>query len=179
MDCGSEEAWKNLVSFLKSEFGEIDYLVNNAAVILSKDILHLTYEEFKMEQNCDLDSVFLGIQYCYEVIKKDVYSAIVNVSSIGGLKSGPDTENDAGYNATKASVTNLTHHVAGVFAKDCIRINSVHPRAIKTQMLVDYLKMFPNAMEATAILQISFQLKRYQKKQTMTKIIFLFALYVN
>ena len=132
-----------------------------------------------MEQNCDLDSVFLGIQYCYEVIKKDVYSAIVNVSSIGGLKSGPDTENDAGYNATKASVTNLTHHAAGVFAKDCIRINSVHPRAIKTQMLVDYLKMFPNAMEATAILQISFQLKRYQKKQTMTKIIFLFALYVN
>ena len=61
MDCGSEEAWKNLVSFLKSEFGEIDYLVNNAAVILLKDILHLTYEEFKMEQNCDLDSVFLGI----------------------------------------------------------------------------------------------------------------------
>ena len=79
----------------------------------------------------------------HEVLKKGCYSAIVNVSSIGGIKAGPDTGNDAGYNASKAGVRNLTKHASYVFAPDKIRVNSVHPGGIKTQMLVDYLAAFP------------------------------------
>ncbi len=87
---------------------------------------------------------------CYEVIKKDNYSAIVNISSVGGLKAGPDTGNDAGYNAAKAGVRNLTKHASYVFAKDKIRVNSVHPGAIATQMLVDYLAAFPEIEKTMA-----------------------------
>lgn len=148
MNVGSEDDWKKLVEFIKEKFGEIDYLVNNAAVLLQKDILNITYEEFKSTCNTNLDSVFLGMKLGHEVIKKGCYSAIVNVSSIGGIKAGPATGNDAGYNASKAGVRNLTKHASYVFAPDKIRVNSVHPGAIATQMLVDYLKAFPE-LEAT------------------------------
>lgn len=145
MDVSKEDQWKTLVTELKEKYGEIDYLVNNAAVILSKDILTMSFEEFQYTQSCNLDSVFLGMKYCYEVLKKGVYSAIVNVSSVGGIKGGPDTGNDAGYHAAKAAVRNLTKHAAYVFAADRIRVNSVHPGAISTPMLVEFLKNNPEA----------------------------------
>ncbi len=49
----------------------------------------------------------------------------------------------AGYNASKAGVRNLTKHASYVFAPDKIRVNSVHPGGIATQMLVDYLAAYP------------------------------------
>lgn len=147
MDVGNIDDWSKLIKFIKKEFKEIDYIVNNAAVIMQKDILTMTYDEFKATVNTNLDSVFLGMKCGYEVLKKGCYSAIVNVSSIGGFKAGPDTGNDAGYNASKAGVRNLTKHASYVFAKDKIRVNSVHPGAIATDMLVRYLKDNP-AIEA-------------------------------
>ena len=143
MNVGSEADWQKLVDFIKEKYTEIDYLVNNAAVILQKDILKMSYDEFKSTVNTNLDSVFLGMKLGHEVIKKGCYSAIVNVSSIGGIKAGPDTGNDAGYNASKAGVRNLTKHASYVFAPDKIRVNSVHPGGIATQMLVDYLAAYP------------------------------------
>jgi NADP-dependent 3-hydroxy acid dehydrogenase YdfG len=70
-------------------WGKIDVLVNNAAVIWQKNILTITLEEFKemMDNNCT--SVFLGMKCCYP---------------FGGIKAGPGTGNDAGYNASKAAV---------------------------------------------------------------------------
>ena len=134
MDCGVEADWVRLVD----------------AIILQKDILTMTFEEFKETEHCNLDSVFLGMKYCHEVLKKGVYSAIVNVSSVGGLKAGPSTGNDAGYNATKAAVRNLTKHAAYVFAPECIRVNSVHPSGINTQMRADYVAAHPEAEAAAA-----------------------------
>jgi NAD(P)-dependent dehydrogenase (short-subunit alcohol dehydrogenase family) len=151
MDVGSEDDWKAFVEWLREKFGEIDILVNNAAIIMQKDILTMTYDEFKSTVNTNLDSVFLGMKLGYEVIKKDNYSAIVNISSVGGLKAGPDTGNDAGYNAAKAGVRNLTKHASFVFAKDKIRVNSVHPGAIATQMLVDYLAAYPEIEKTMAV----------------------------
>lgn len=150
MDCGVEADWARLVDFIKSSYGELDYLVNNAAIIMQKDILTMTFEEFKETEHCNLDSVFLGMKYCHEVLKKGVYSAIVNISSVGGLKAGPSTGNDAGYNATKAGVRNLTKHAAYVFAPEAIRVNSVHPSGINTQMRKDVIAAHPELEAASA-----------------------------
>lgn len=150
MDCGVEADWARLVDFIKSSYGELDYLVNNAAIIVQKDILTMTFEEFKETEHCNLDSVFLGMKYCHEVLKKGVYSAIVNISSVGGLKAGPSTGNDAGYNATKAGVRNLTKHAASVFAPEAIRVNSVHPSGINTQMRKDVIAAHPELEAAAA-----------------------------
>ena len=150
MDCGVEADWVRLIAYIKANYGELDYLVNNAAIIMQKDILTMTFDEFKETEHCNLDSVFLGMKYCHEVLKKGVYSAIVNVSSVGGLKAGPSTGNDAGYNATKAGVRNLTKHAAYVFAPEAIRVNSVHPSGINTQMRAEYVAAHPEAEAAAA-----------------------------
>lgn len=150
MDCGVESDWVHLVDFIKANYCELDYLVNNAAIIMQKDILTMTFEEFKETEHCNLDSVFLGMKYCHEVLKKGVYSAIVNVSSVGGLKAGPSTGNDAGYNATKAGVRNLTKHAAYVFAPEAIRVNSVHPSGINTQMRKEVIAAHPELGAAAA-----------------------------
>ena len=147
MDCGVESEWQRFVTYIKENYGEMDVLVNNAAILMSKDILKMTYEEFKENERVNLDGVFLGMKYCYEVLKKGGTSAIVNVSSTGGLKAGPNAGNDAGYNATKAGVRNLTKHAAYVFGKDGIRVNSVHPAGINTPMMQKHLDEHPELIE--------------------------------
>lgn len=134
MDVALEEDWKKLVDLVKEKYGTMDVLINNAAIIPGQDILKMSFEMFKKVVATNLDSVFLGMKYCHEVLKKGAYSSIVNISSIGGIKAGPSTGNDAGYNSSKAAVRNLTKHAAWVFAPDCIRVNSVHPAGINTEM---------------------------------------------
>lgn len=151
MDVGVEQDWKNLVEFIKEKYGKLDILINNAGIIMSKDLLNMTYEEFKENERINLDSVFLGMKYTYEVLVKNATSAIVNISSIGGMKSGPDAGNDAGYNATKAAVRNLTKHASYVFAKDSIRVNSIHPGGINTDMLKNYLELYPELRDTLAV----------------------------
>lgn len=153
MDVGSEEDWKALVSYIKEKFGEFDYLVNNAAVLYQKTIHDMSLEEFRETERCNMESVFLGMKYCYEVLKKGCYSAIVNVSSVGAFKSGPSAGNDPGYNSTKAGIRNMTKHAAYLYAKDCIKVNSVHPGGINTPMRDEYLKKYPERAAASAAIK--------------------------
>jgi NAD(P)-dependent dehydrogenase (short-subunit alcohol dehydrogenase family) len=69
------------------------------------------------------------------------------VSSIGGIKAGPHTGNDAGYNASKAAVRNLSKHAAYVFGADRIRVNSLHPAGINTEMMQAVLASHPEIKE--------------------------------
>ena len=144
MDCGVEADWINLVEYIKENYGELNVLVNNAAEMINKNILETSYEEFKKAQASNLDSVFLGIKYCYEVLKKGADSSIINVASGGSYRGGPRIgNNDASYHATKAAVMNLTKSAAYVLAKDSIRVNSVHPGGINTDMMKAVLEAYP------------------------------------
>jgi len=147
MDCSAEEDWVKLVEYIKTNYDEMDVLVNNAGIILGKSVLDMSFEEFKMTERCNLDSVFLGTKYCYQVLKKGVYSSIVNISSAGAMKAGPDTGNDAGYHATKAAVRHFTKHCAYALAPDMIRVNSVHPGGINTDMSKAIMEENPQQRE--------------------------------
>lgn len=146
MDVSVEADWQRLVAYIKENFGQIDVLVNCAAIVPGIDILHMDFDLFKKVCAINMDSVFLGMKYCYEVIKKGVYSSIINISSVGGLKGGPGGSGDAGYNASKAAVRNLTKHASYVFAPDCVRVVSVHPSGINTPMREEYIKNHPEAV---------------------------------
>lgn len=151
MDISVEADWQRLVAYVKETFGEMDVLVNNAAIVPGIDILHMDFDMFKNVCAINMDSVFLGMKYCYEVLKKGVYSSIINISSVGGLKGGPGGSGDAGYNASKAAVRNLTKHASYVFAPDRIRVVSVHPSGINTPMREEYIKNHPEAVAAGAL----------------------------
>lgn len=147
-DVSKEESWVKLVDFIKTNYGEMDILINNAAIIPGADILNMPFSQFREVTGTNMDGVFLGMKYCHEVLKKDCYSTIVNISSVGGLKAGPSTGNDAGYNASKAAVRNLTKHAAYVFAPDKIRVVSVHPSGINTDMRKQIMQAHPELEES-------------------------------
>lgn len=151
LDVGVEEEWKKFAAHIKEAHGEMDVLVNNSGVLKMKNILDMTFEEFKQTESSNLDGVFLGMKYCYDVLKKGVGSAIVNISSMGSLKVGMTTGNDAGYHATKAAINNLTKHTAFVFAPDNIRVNAVLPGGINSQMMKDYYAAHPERIESRAL----------------------------
>ena len=75
------------------------------------------------------------------------HSSIVNISSGAGLVGGPRTGNDAAYNTAKGGERLLTKHSAHALAYKNIRVNSIHPGSIMTDMLKMYIENDPNLLE--------------------------------
>ena len=59
-DVTSIDDWKNAVDFIKTEFGGVNILVNNAGIMAVGTIEDENYDQWKRVHNIDLDSVFLG-----------------------------------------------------------------------------------------------------------------------
>lgn len=147
-DVSSEEDWNNVVNAAMEKFGKVDVLVNNAGIILGKSVEDETLEEWNKVLATSATGPFLGIQKCSKVMKPG--SSIINMASIAGLRGGARTGNDAAYNAAKGGERLLTKHAAHTLGPKGIRVNSIHPGAILTDMLKMYMEMDPNCMNATA-----------------------------
>jgi NAD(P)-dependent dehydrogenase (short-subunit alcohol dehydrogenase family) len=151
VDVSVEEAWNEVATVVKKEFGELDILVNNAGIIVGKDLLKISTEEYLRTIAIDQNSVFYSMRALHPLLKKNTEraaSAIVNISSVGGMIAGPSAGNDPGYNGAKAAVRNLTKNAAWRFAPEGIRVNSVHPAGIDTDMTRAYLEANPEAVQA-------------------------------
>lgn len=79
------------------------------------------------------------------------HSAIVNISSGAGLVGGPRTGNDAAYNTAKGGERLLTKHAADALASKRIRVNSIHPDPIMTDMMRKYIEMDPTTLDDSKI----------------------------
>ncbi len=133
-DVTSIEDWKNAVNFIKTEFGGVNILVNNAGIMAVGTIEDENYDQWKRVHNIDLDSVFLGCKYTIPKMKEQKGGSIINISSISGIIAG---HNLAAYNSAKAAVRHLSKSIAIHCARDRndIRCNSIHPVFIDTQLL--------------------------------------------
>ena len=139
-DVSSEEDWKTVIERTLSEFGKLDVLVNNAGVILFKNIKETTFEEWRWVIRINLDGVFLGTKYAMEAMKESGGGSIINLSSTAGIVGTLDTSS---YHASKGGVRIFTKAAALECSKAGydynIRVNSVHPGVIKTEMTKDLL----------------------------------------
>ncbi|MGI8840961.1 MAG: glucose 1-dehydrogenase [Caulobacteraceae bacterium] len=132
-DVTREDAWIEVVARIEREFGRLDILVNNAGIgIGCADITTMTLAEWRRQQAVNVEGVFLGVKHGLAAMRRAGNGgAIVNVSSVAGLKGSPAL---AGYCATKGAVRLFTKAVAleCAAAKDGVRVNSVHPGIIET-----------------------------------------------
>ncbi|MBI3800020.1 MAG: SDR family oxidoreductase, partial [Deltaproteobacteria bacterium] len=80
----------------------------------------------------NLTGVFLGMKYAIPEMRKAGHGAIVNISSIAGIVGGGGLP---AYHASKGGVRILTKTAAVQYAKENIRINSVHPGGVDTEIL--------------------------------------------
>ena len=125
LDVTDEKSWQDAVAAAVAAFGKLDILVNNAGISGTFDPDNLSVSAWDALMNVNAKGVFLGMKYAVPAMQKAGGGAIVNISSISGF-AGQDRVHMA-YNASKGAVRIMTKSAAVQFAKDGIRVNSVHP----------------------------------------------------
>lgn len=131
-DVTSSSECKKTVDKIYKDFGRIDILVNCAGVIVRKDVVELTEEEWDLVIGVNLKGTFLTSHYIIPYIIRGGGGSIVNISSGWGLKGGSKA---AAYCAAKGGVILLTRAMAIDHGKDNVRINCIAPGDIDTSML--------------------------------------------
>jgi NAD(P)-dependent dehydrogenase (short-subunit alcohol dehydrogenase family) len=125
LDVTSEDEWKEVVTSTVARFGKLDILVNNAGISGTFDPDTLSTSAWDRLMAINAKGVFLGMKYAIPAMQQTGGGSIVNISSISGFV-GQDYIHMA-YNASKGAVRIMTKTAAVQYAKDNIRINSVHP----------------------------------------------------
>ena len=115
-------------------YGRLDYAFNNAGSGTSGKIADLSEADWDYEINANLKSVWLSMKYEIPVMQQSGGGAIVNTSSQGALLG---VANYGAYGAAKAGVIALSRAAAAEYSADRIRINTVSPGAVKTDLWAD------------------------------------------
>jgi NAD(P)-dependent dehydrogenase (short-subunit alcohol dehydrogenase family) len=150
MDVSKEKEVQNVFSDVAKIFGKIDILVNNAGISgVSKPTHEITEEEWDQVMAVNLKGVFFCTKHVIPHMRKAGGGSIINLSSIYGIVSAPDVPP---YHASKGGVRIMTKTDAFLYAKDKIRVNSVHPGFIWTPMVENYAKSQGDVNEVRKIL---------------------------
>jgi 3alpha(or 20beta)-hydroxysteroid dehydrogenase len=130
MDVSSPDDWQKAVARAQ-QFGPLNVLVNNAAVVHMASIVDTTPEDYMRVIKINQLGTFLGIQAAIAPMKAAGKGSIINISSIDGMQSKNAL---SAYSSSKWAVRGLTKSAAIELGKYNIRVNSVHPGGIFTVM---------------------------------------------
>jgi NAD(P)-dependent dehydrogenase (short-subunit alcohol dehydrogenase family) len=132
-DVSDEEQVKKLVATVVDHFGRLDIAVNNAGVEgTPKPLTEATAEEYQHVFDINVKGVFLSMKYEIPALLKNGGGSIVNTSSAAGSHGFPSM---GLYVATKHAVNGLTKVAALEHARQNIRVNTVSPAGVETDML--------------------------------------------
>jgi len=135
LDVSSEGQWETVVADVVERHGRLDVLMNNAGVFQPAQLLNTTTEMWNRAVAINQTGVFLGMRTVAKaMITAGNGGSIINTSSIAGLEGAFGA---TAYGATKWAVTGMTKTVAKELGKHGIRVNSIHPGAIVTEMIAD------------------------------------------
>lgn len=132
-DVTDEEAVRRLVETTVATYGGLDYAYNNSGIEGHQATVdHMTDAEFRRVMDVNLFGVFYCMKYEVPAMLERGGGVIVNCSSTAGLRGYPGM---TPYVASKHAVAGLTKAAALEFATQGIRIVSIHPAAIATDMV--------------------------------------------
>lgn len=138
MDVTDEKRIEVVTKAVYEKYGRIDILVNNAGVAGPNKPTHeYARGEWVWVFDVNVTGAFLCTKYVVPYMQKQKSGNIVYISSIYGIIGAPDLP---AYHATKAANRVMAKIDALLYAKDNIRVNSVHPGFIWTPLVENFLK---------------------------------------
>jgi cyclopentanol dehydrogenase len=135
LDVTDESSWAGIVESTVAAYGRLDVLVNNAGITDMRGLAETTAESWNRMVAIDQYGVMLGMKHTAPAIKAAGGGSIVNLSSIAGLIATPGSS--IAYSGAKGAVRLMTKFAAVELAKDGIRVNSVHPGRVDTEMVAN------------------------------------------
>ena len=130
-DVSKRNEEKELVENTINKYGKIDVLINNAGISQIKEFTQITDEDWNNMINTNLNSVFYMTQETCKNMIHNKKGCIINISSIWGVE-GASCE--VHYSVSKAGIDAMTKSLAKEMGPSNIRINSIAPGFINTEM---------------------------------------------
>jgi 3alpha(or 20beta)-hydroxysteroid dehydrogenase len=130
-DVTQERDWQTAVTAAE-KFGGLHGLVNNAGIYQPRRLMETDTELFEHHIRVNQLGCFLGMKAVVPLMEQSGGGSIVNISSVAGLRGSPGA---IAYSATKWALRGMTKAAAIDLAPRKIRVNSVHPGPIDTEML--------------------------------------------
>ena len=134
LDVSREEDWQAALDVAVQAFGTVDVLVNNAGILRFAALTDMSLEEYLKVINVNQVGTFLGMKTVAKTMIAAGKGSIVNISSVEGLAGMPYL---AAYTATKFAIRGMTKVAALELGPMGVRVNSVHPGMIVTDMVKD------------------------------------------
>jgi NAD(P)-dependent dehydrogenase (short-subunit alcohol dehydrogenase family) len=145
-DVTREGDWSHIAGEIAAKYGRLDCLVNNAAIAQVASIEATTLESWRKIQAVNVESILIGTRAMLELLKtggktRKGGASIVNFSSVGGLRGAAFT---SAYCTSKGAVKLFSKSAAIEFGalRYNIRVNSVHPGGIDTEMLRSMMQRY-------------------------------------
>ena len=138
LDTSSEDEWRDAIRAVLERFGRLDIMLNAAGVsgrgpdgATSPRVADMDVESWNHVMAVNATGVFLGTKYAIEPMLAVGGGSIINISSIYGIVG---SINSSAYHASKGAVRTFTKSAAAQYAKQGIRVNSVHPGFVDSPM---------------------------------------------
>jgi len=136
-DVTSEAQWESTVGYVMKRHGRLDTLVNNAGIETAALITQCEVEDFRRVMDVNVTGVFLGHKHALRVMQDG--ASIINISSVAGIIG---TAAHIAYHTSKGAVRVMTKAAAIECAQlgTGVRVNSVHPAIVETDMGASFVK---------------------------------------
>ena len=134
LDVSSEKDWVLAIQHTLDKFKALNVLVNNASIYRTTTIENTSMEEWDDVISTNARGAFLGTKYVIPAMRKANGGSIINICSTTGIVG---SSRGGAYGASKAAVRILTKHAAIQHASEGIRVNSISPGSIDTEMIAE------------------------------------------
>ncbi len=131
LDVTAEDQWQAAIRHAVAQWGRLDVLAACAGVSRARPIEGTTLQEWRAVLGVNLDGAFLGVKHAIAAMRSSGGGSIVIVGSASGIKAANGA---SAYATSKAALRMFARVAALECAADKIRVNLVHPGAVRTPM---------------------------------------------